>query len=225
MVTTEQHICQHCGKAWTRPPTKGQRPKWCPDCRDNTNGGRAKRPRCTGCGEETADPKSTQCWTCYNTARLRPAEQLTLVLPLDQRSALRRAIEAGNHAGIITAIRERCTIKADGCWLWDGLVSKDGYPVFRYGATKRVVHAVHRLALESKHRQPLGSQPAHHICAVTRCVNPDHLQPVTHRENVAEMLARHAYLARIDELEAALAALDPTHPLLDRIPLRADQGG
>ena len=49
------------------------------------------------------------------------------------------------------------------------------------------------------------------------CVNPQHLQPVTNAANAAEMAARQGYVARIAELEAALAALDPRHPLLNRI--------
>lgn len=43
------------------------------------------------------------------------------------------------------------------------------------------------------------------------------LQPVTHAQNSAEMLARQAYLARIRELEEALAVVAPTHPLLQTI--------
>lgn len=44
-----------------------------------------------------------------------------------------------------------------------------------------------------------------------------HLEPVTHRDNTAEMLARHSYLARIAELEEALASIDAGHPLLQVI--------
>ena len=29
----EAHTCQQCGVGFTRPPTKGQRPKWCSRCR------------------------------------------------------------------------------------------------------------------------------------------------------------------------------------------------
>jgi heme oxygenase len=68
-----------------------------------------------------------------------------------------------------------------------------------------------------KHGASLGSQAAHHACANTTCVNPDHLQPVTHRENIAEMMARKAYVARIRELEAALTEIQPSHPLLSVI--------
>ncbi len=73
---------------------------------------------------------------------------------------------------------------------------------------------VHRLVLEAKLRKPLGSMRAHHMCGNSGCVNPDHLQPVTDRDNIAEMHQRHAYLARIRELEAALVRLEPNHPLL-----------
>ena len=77
---------------------------------------------------------------------------------------------------------------------------------------------VHRLILQAKHGgKPLGVQAAHHVCANTLCINPEHLQPVTHRDNTAEMLARHTYLHRIAELEEALAQIDPNHPALDRI--------
>lgn len=51
------------------------------------------------------------------------------------------------------------------------------------------------------------------------CVNPNHLQQVTARENIAEMLARNDYVRRIAALERALAEADPQHPLLMDAPL------
>lgn len=80
---------------------------------------------------------------------------------------------------------------------------------------------VHRLTLEAKHRAPLGSQAAHHMCANSTCVNPDHLQPVSHNENTAEMMQRQYYVARIRELEDALASLSPEHVLLTHVGLPA----
>lgn len=209
---TEQHQCQHCGIYWNRPRTRGQRPKWCPDCRTRPNGGR-RVGRCA-CGATTADPRNPQCRTCYNAACKPAPEQLALYFPPDKRGPLRRAIESNDFDGVIAAIRARCTITPSGCWLWNGAL-KDGYPAL---SIQGRWFAVHRIALQAKHRRPLGSQPAHHTCGVTRCTAPEHLVPVTHAENAAEMLARHAYANRIAELEAALAALDPTHPLLWTIP-------
>ena len=58
----------------------------------------------------------------------------------------------------------------------------------------------------------------HHACANRACCNPDHLRVVTPAENAAEMFERNSYIRRIAALEAALAELDPTHPLMVAAP-------
>ncbi|MDN5919384.1 MAG: HNH endonuclease [Pseudonocardia sp.] len=50
-------------------------------------------------------------------------------------------------------------------------------------------------------------QYVHHRCANRMCVNPDHLQLTTARENTAEMLRRRYYEARIAALEAEVLDL------------------
>jgi len=129
------------------------------------------------------------------------------------RSPLRRAIEDGTGADVIAAIAPDCTITPGGCWEWQRQ-SSDGYPVaIVAGRYKRI----HRLALEARLGASLGKQPAHHMCANSLCVNPDHLQPVTHHDNVAEMMARKYMESRIRDLERALAIHEPTHPLLGEV--------
>ena len=117
---------------------------------------------------------------------------------------------------VLAAIKSASTITANGCWEWQK-VDKAGYPRLAVG-DKDV--RMHRLVLETKYEAPLGEQVAHHKCANTRCVNPEHLQPVTHRDNVAEMLARHSYLDRIAELEEAIRELAPNHEVLNRVPIK-----
>jgi hypothetical protein len=129
--------------------------------------------------------------------------------PRDTRSALTRAVESGDLDTLTGLLLKRVHVDGNGCWIWPTLDKAGKYP-----ATPVAGKPLHRAVVEVKHGKPLGSQHAHHICAVTACVNPDHLQPVTHRDNVAEMLQRHTYLNRIGDLERALAALDPSHPLL-----------
>lgn len=129
-----------------------------------------------------------------------------------QRTPLRAAIEDGDADTAIALVRAMSTHTSQGCWEWRK--TRGGYPFIRVG--KKDV-ALHRVILELKEGGPLGVQAAHHICGNSKCVNPDHLQPATHRDNVAEMLARHTYLDRIEELEGALRALAPDHPLLDRV--------
>ncbi len=130
-----------------------------------------------------------------------------------QRSAIRAALEDGDDAALLKAILTDCVETPDGCWQWLR-VMKDGYPIVLIAGRQ---HFVHRLALEAATQRQLGSQPAHHICANTACVNPAHLQPVTHRENADEMMARRYMERRIVELEDALQALAPDHPILKHV--------
>ena len=69
---------------------------------------------------------------------------------------------------------------ASGCWTWTGLTQPNGYGVFY--VAKRPLRA-HRVSYEL-HVGPIppGLQ-IDHLCRVRNCVNPDHLEPVTAREN------------------------------------------
>lgn len=67
--------------------------------------------------------------------------------------------------------------KTEECWLWTAAVDKAGYGRFgdRYA---------HRYVYELKVGPvPQGLQ-IDHLCRVRHCVNPDHLEPVTQRENI-----------------------------------------
>jgi len=133
---------------------------------------------------------------------------------MKQSMLFRSSFECGDYATFFQELKMRCVVdKKHGCWVWQRRL-KNGYPVQKW-SNKQV--QVHRLSLEAKHGRPLGSQVAHHKCANSSCVNPNHLQPVTHRDNNAEMMQRRTYLDRIAELENALAEIDPSHPLLDVI--------
>jgi len=69
-----------------------------------------------------------------------------------------------------------------GCWLWTG--SKCGSTDYGEIREKRKRHLVHRWAYQRlKGEIPEGLE-LHHKCGVKCCVNPDHLQPVTHQEHM-----------------------------------------
>ena len=78
-----------------------------------------------------------------------------------------------------------------GCWEWTGTKVKGGYGVTY--ANRRTCLA-HRVIYEIL----VGPIPAgltlDHLCRNTSCVNPDHLEPVTIRENV---LRSETHLATI----------------------------
>lgn len=68
-----------------------------------------------------------------------------------------------------------------GCWLWDAAVDNRGYG--RISVNGKWRHA-HRYLYENI----VGSVPSglelDHKCMVHCCVNPEHLEPVTHQENI-----------------------------------------
>lgn len=69
--------------------------------------------------------------------------------------------------------------KTGTCWLWMGGCTPEGYGMFK--AEKQM--GAHRYAYELLVGPiPPGLQ-LDHLCRVPRCVNPDHLEPVTNREN------------------------------------------
>jgi hypothetical protein len=127
------------------------------------------------------------------------------------KTELRIALDSGNPEHFFKELKNNVEVDKYGCWNWKGPKTKFGYAQI---STSEGYTGLHRVVLEVKHGKKLGSQAGHHMCANPTCVNPEHLQPVTHKENTAEMLARHSYLKRIQELEEALAQIDQNHPLL-----------
>lgn len=68
------------------------------------------------------------------------------------------------------------------CWVWQGYHDKDGYASVRWGSRK--VRA-HRLAFEAFGGDLLPGMELDHLCSRRDCCNPEHLEQVTHAENVS----------------------------------------
>ena len=69
-----------------------------------------------------------------------------------------------------------------GCWLWMGYVNRGGYG--RLNRAGRGTLNAHRYAYELLTGPiPAGLQ-VDHLCRVRSCVNPAHLEAVTHQENI-----------------------------------------
>lgn len=96
--------------------------------------------------------------------------------------------------------------KTDTCWLWTASIRRDGYGQIR-GEDGRNLSA-HRVAYASVIGPvPIGLE-LDHLCRVRRCVNPAHLEPVTHRENDIRGTGAAA-------VNAAKTACHRGHPLVD----------
>lgn len=69
-----------------------------------------------------------------------------------------------------------------GCWLWVGArFVREGYGMVR--KRPRVLLA-HRLAYETARGPIPDGLELDHLCRVRACVNPAHLEAVTHEENM-----------------------------------------
>lgn len=79
--------------------------------------------------------------------------------------------------------------KTESCWLWMARVNNHGYGEINPGQRSGPPRLAHRLSYELI----VGPIPEgfvlDHLCRTPRCVNPAHLEPVTHAENVRRGLS------------------------------------
>lgn len=72
-------------------------------------------------------------------------------------------------------------VQPNGCWLWRSFRSRLGYAHFNIN--NRTVSA-HRWLYEAMCGKVAPGLELDHLCRARACVNPLHLEPVTHRENI-----------------------------------------
>lgn len=82
-----------------------------------------------------------------------------------------------------------------GCWLWTGCVLPAGHGQIREAEPRRT-RLVHRVVYEALVGPVPEGLELDHLCRRPACVNPAHLEPVTHRENILRGEAPSAQLAR-----------------------------
>lgn len=98
------------------------------------------------------------------------------------------AITSASHAP------ERFLAKVDkrpgGCWIWTASKRRLGYGQFWDGERLTMAH-------QWSYLHHVGPVPAgvelDHLCRVPSCVNPAHLEPVTHQVNIARAAARKTH--------------------------------
>jgi len=75
----------------------------------------------------------------------------------------------------------RFVVKTDDCWLWTGRKLPNGYGTIWYNGKEQ---GTHRVAYELKFGTIPRGHDIHHRCNVRHCCRPEHLEAVTHRENM-----------------------------------------
>jgi hypothetical protein len=79
-------------------------------------------------------------------------------------------------------------VNNDGCWDWTG-GTNEKYGIFRFDNKK--LGEAHRFSYEFfKDIIPEGLE-IHHLCNNHKCVNPEHLEIISHLENIKKGPNRH----------------------------------
>ena len=80
-------------------------------------------------------------------------------------------------------LRDRCLVDpSTGCWLWTRSLKGNGYAQVSYRNRRSV--AAHTLSYRFRYGVVPDGYELDHLCRVRHCINPDHLEPVTHLENM-----------------------------------------
>jgi len=113
----------------------------------------------------------------YAAKRAKNAWTAKYVVEEDWRLA--PAIRAGDRTAVREMVLRRVQI-VDGCWLWTYGLNRTGYAVMRFNGHIALMHRVIFKALSGPVADELELD---HLCRRRSCVNPEHLEPVTGREN------------------------------------------
>jgi len=69
--------------------------------------------------------------------------------------------------------------KTESCWIWRGTVRTNGYGSYHGTHAHVKSYEIHKGEIPE-------NTVVHHVCGNRRCVNPEHLEAVSNRENVLE---------------------------------------
>jgi hypothetical protein len=87
-----------------------------------------------------------------------------------------------------------------GCWQWTGAVSRLGYGKWSatYAAKRQHVLTAHRVAFTLLIGNIPTDMTLDHLCRNRGCVNPDHMQVVTLKENIHRSFHPSIIISRSD---------------------------
>jgi len=91
------------------------------------------------------------------------------------------AAAAANKRGLLERLTEKQTVTVAGCWEWAGTRQPSGYgAIYVEGRILRT----HRVSYELLVGPIPEGLHLDHLCRNKACFNPEHLEPVTHVENM-----------------------------------------
>jgi hypothetical protein len=114
---------------------------------------------------------------------------------ISRQSDLRRGWLIGSPVRYIPGHHARRTPEdftideVTGCWLWSRHLNTDGYG---QKGDRRVMRHAHIVYWERANGPVPDGLELDHLCRQRSCVNPAHLEPVTHLENIRRGIAARA---------------------------------
>lgn len=119
----------------------------------------------------------------------------------------------------------KITVNDAGCWVWTAAVTKYGYGAFNSGPETVAAHIYAYVntigpvpaGLELDHlcHNRDATCPGGIACLHRRCCNPEHLEPVTHLENVRRSPRNGVGIAKAQESVRARTHCPQRHPYDD----------
>lgn len=102
-----------------------------------------------------------------------------------------------SDAEYLARMKARCTIQADGCWIWNGFIQvsrgmEHRGPRWGYGEMcyRNKSIRTHKLAYILTRGPVPAGMVVMHTCDRPQCCNPDHVKVGTQKENQMEMSAK-----------------------------------